>query len=59
MEKKTGIHFYINIINLDDVTEAEEKNTGEVRHTIHALDTYFSAIDVDCQGKLTHFYTEF
>ena len=56
LEKKTGIHFYINIINLDDVTEVEEKNTGEVRHTIHALDTYFSAIET--YGK-KHYYQSF
>lgn len=45
MEKRTGIQFYINIINLNDVSEAEENATSEVRHTIHALDTFFSAIE--------------
>ena len=45
MQKKIGIHFYVNIVNLDDVSEAEEKATNEVRHTIHAIDTYFSAIE--------------
>ena len=56
MKKNTGIHFYINIINLDDVSEMEEKATGEVRHTIHALDTFFSA--VESYGK-RHYHESF
>lgn len=32
MQKKIGIHFYVNIANLDDDSEAEEKATNEVRH---------------------------
>lgn len=45
MKKRAGIHFYINISNLDDVTEAEEKATSEVKHTVLALDTFFSSIE--------------
>ena len=56
MEKREGIHFYINISNLDDVSEAEEKNSGEVRHTIHALDTFFSSIEA--YGK-RHYHDSF
>ena len=32
MKKQTGIHFYINIVNYDDVVEKEEAATGEVRN---------------------------
>ncbi len=56
MEKREGIHFYINISNLDDVSEAEEKASGEVRHTIHALDTFFSSIEA--YGK-RHYHESF
>lgn len=45
MIRKNGIHFYINIVNLNDVVEAEEAHTGEVKHAIHALDTFFSSIE--------------
>ncbi len=46
MERNNGIHFYINIKNLDDVIEHEEMSTGEIRHSIHALDTFFSSIEL-------------
>ena len=45
MQKKTGVHFYINIANLDDVTEQEEAATREVKHSIHELDTFFSSVE--------------
>ena len=45
MERKNGIHFYINIKNLNDVIEHEEAVTGEIKHSIHALDTFFSSIE--------------
>lgn len=45
MIKTEGIHFYINIANLDDVAENEEKTLGEMQHTIHALDTFFTSIE--------------
>lgn len=44
MKRLEGIHFYINIKNLNDVILEEEKK-GDVIHTIHALDTYFSSIE--------------
>ncbi len=34
MQKKTGIHFYINIVNFDDDVEKEEAATQEVKHSI-------------------------
>ena len=45
MQKKTGVHFYINIVNFDDVAEKEEKVTQEVKHSIHELDTFFRAVE--------------
>lgn len=45
MQKKIGVHFYINIVNFDDVAENEEAATNEVRHSIHALDTFFSSVE--------------
>ena len=41
MKSKTGLHFYINIRNFNDIVEAED-NQGGVNHSIHALDTLFS-----------------
>lgn len=46
MKKSTGIHFYINITNFYDVVEDEEKRLGSVEHSIHALDTFFSSIEL-------------
>lgn len=51
MQKKTGVHFYINIANFDDVAEKEESATHEVRHSIHALDTFFSCLQRYTTGK--------
>ena len=45
MIQTEGIHFYINIATLDDVAENEEKTLGEMQHTIHALDTFFTSIE--------------
>lgn len=45
MQKKTGVHFYINIANFDDVAEKEEAATQEVKHSIHELDTFFSSVE--------------
>ncbi len=45
MQKKTGVHFYINIVNFDDVVEKEESVTREVKHSIHELDTFFSSVE--------------
>ena len=45
MQKKTGVHFYINIVNFDDVAEKEEAEAKEVKHSIHELDTFFSSVE--------------
>ena len=45
MIRKKGIHFYINIVNLNDVVETEEAHSGEVKHAVHELDTFFSSIE--------------
>lgn len=45
MEKKTGIHFYINIDNYNDIILDEEKNTKQVTHANHALDTFFTSVE--------------
>ena len=56
MIKNEGMHFYINILNLDKVVLDEELKTGKVNHSIHALDTFFSMIE--SFGKL-HFPEKF
>lgn len=45
MRKLTGIHFYINIMNFNDIILDEESRTGKVTHAIHALDTFFASIE--------------
>jgi len=45
MIKLEGMHFYINIDNFDDVVDEEESRTGKINHSIHALNTFFSAIE--------------
>jgi len=44
MNSNTGLHFYINVRNFNDVVEDEEKQGG-VNHSIHALDTLFSSTE--------------
>lgn len=51
MRKLEGCHFYINIVNLDEVVTKEEKETGNVIHAIHALDTFFTSIEVYSKKK--------
>ncbi len=45
MHKFEGIHFYICIINYNDIIRDEENRTGKVTRSIHALDTFFSSIE--------------
>lgn len=45
MQKFSGIHFYINIQNYNDILLKEEERTGNVTHALHALDTYFSSVE--------------
>ena len=45
MEKQDGMHFYINIVNFNQIILDEEEKTDRVTHSIHALDTYFASIE--------------
>lgn len=45
MKRREGCHFYINIINFNEVVAREEDETGKVLHAVHALDTFFSSIE--------------
>ena len=45
MKRSNGVHFYINIANINQIVFGEEKQTGKVNHSIHALDTFFSSIE--------------
>ena len=45
MNMESGIHFYINIKNFDNVVINEEERFGAVNHSIHALDTLFSSVE--------------
>ena len=45
MKRLEGIHFYINVENLNEVILDEEKKTNKVNHSVHAIDTYFSSIE--------------
>ncbi len=59
MKKREGMHFYINISNFDDIVEKEELDSGNVNHSIHALNTFFSSIEWFGNNKYTDvFVTE-
>ncbi|MCR5629591.1 adenylate/guanylate cyclase domain-containing protein [Eubacterium sp.] len=45
MKKEKGIHFYINIDNLNSIIMEEEEKTKKVSHVIHVLDAFFSSIE--------------
>ena len=45
MQKLTGIHFYINIVNFNAIISDEENKTQKVTHSIHALDTFFTSVE--------------
>lgn len=45
MLQQTGIHFYINIVNFNEIIRDEESKTNQVTHAIHALDTFFSSVE--------------
>ena len=45
MQKLSGIHFYINIINFNEIILDEETKTNNVTHSIHALDTFFTTLE--------------
>lgn len=52
MERLEGIHFYIDVKNLNEVVVDEEERTGEVKHAVHALDTLFTS--TERYGKRKH-----
>jgi len=58
MKKYEGLHFYINIPNLNDVVADEEARTGKVNHSVHALDTYFSMIEAFGKSHFDTFVVE-
>lgn len=56
MERKTGIHFYINIKNLNSIIREEEDKDDDLKRTLHRLQTYFTGltklINDDGKGKI-------
>ncbi|URZ01948.1 adenylate/guanylate cyclase domain-containing protein [Clostridium felsineum] len=59
MEKKTGIHFYINIKNLGDIINNEEKKDDDLKRTLHRLQTYFTGLSklINDRGAKIEKYT--
>ncbi len=51
MKRDEGAHFYINIKNYNEIVIDEETKTGQVTHSIHALDTFFSMIEQYAKKK--------
>lgn len=47
---KSGIHFYININNYNDIILSEEGSTRRVTRSIHALNTFFTEIERYCNN---------
>lgn len=45
MKKQVGLHFYINVVNFNQIILDEEKTSNRVDHAIHALDTFFASIE--------------
>lgn len=45
LNKNQGIHFYINISNMNEIIIDEEETQHSVTHSLHALDTYFTSIE--------------
>ena len=45
MQKQSGVHFYVNIMNYNAIIVDEENRTHGVTHAIHALDTFFTSIE--------------
>lgn len=41
MDKKTGVHFYISVKNLDEIIKKEESIDDDLKRTLHRLQTYF------------------
>lgn len=51
MDKKTGVHFYLNIQNLDSIIKAEETKDEELKRTLHRLQTYFVGLTTLVKNK--------
>lgn len=45
LEKKTGVHVYINVKNFPRIIKKEENNSNDLDHSLHALNTYFRSIE--------------
>lgn len=56
MDKLKGLHFYINVVNFNEVVLDEESKTGKVNHSIHAIDSYFSSIERFGKQKYTDIF---
>ena len=52
MRKRNGMHFYINIQNFNEIVKKDEEANGTPTHVIHAMDTFFSMIEI--VGKKYH-----
>lgn len=50
LEKKTGIHLYINVKNFSSIVKKEENNTNDLDHSLHALNIYFKSIERVCHN---------
>ena len=53
MYKKFGIHFYINIDNLEQILIIDENKNDELKHSFHQLDTFIASIE-----KFVEFFSE-
>ena len=53
-----GIHFYISIINFDDVVESEEDDYNTLIHSIHLLNSFFSGIERFCKTNCNNLEIE-
>lgn len=45
MDKYSGMHMYICVTNYDGIIANDEAENGDVARSIHALDTFFTAIE--------------
>lgn len=50
LDKKTGIHLYINVRNFSSIVKEEENNTSDLDHSLHALNIYFKSIERVCHN---------
>lgn len=54
MKKESGIHLYLNIKNYDEIIEKDERDNDKPIHAIHALDSFFTAIEKYCKDYCSH-----